>query len=89
MMPPSWNAEIKNTTENALESAEANHQSETLKDVSLLAVPLANIVDELKEYRDQQEASERRKKPVERLSVAALIATVVFTGLTLIVSNCN
>jgi hypothetical protein len=83
MMPPSWNAEIKTTVENAVASSEANRQRENRSNVDLLAVPLTNVANELKEYRNQQDASERRKKLFEWLSLAALLATVLLTGLTL------
>jgi hypothetical protein len=85
MMPPSWNAEIKSTIEDALDSARESQKRDDHENISALAVPLTNLVNELKEYKQQQDTNDEKRSTRERVTIGAIIATAALTFLTLIV----
>lgn len=85
VLPPLWKREIQKAVKEGADSAAHERRGQDGEASAAIASPLHKLVQEFKTYQEKQDREGEEKATRERVTIAALIMTVVFTFLTLVV----
>jgi uncharacterized protein (UPF0333 family) len=84
-LPPLWKREIQKAVEESADRAAHRRDRQDKEDSTAIARPLHDLVEEFKAYQEKQERSDEEAATRERVTIAAIILTVVFTFITVII----
>jgi hypothetical protein len=84
-LPPLWKREIQKAVKEGADRSSDERNRKHEEDRTAIAAPLHNLVQEFKAYQEKQGRTDEESSVRERATLAALIATVVFTALTFVV----
>jgi uncharacterized protein (UPF0333 family) len=84
-LPPLWKREIQKAVEESADRAAHRRDRQDKEDSAAISRPLHDLVQEFKAYQEKQDRSDEEAATRERVTIAALILTVVFTFITVII----
>jgi hypothetical protein len=84
-LPPLWKREFQKAVQESADRAAHQRDRQDEENSAAIARPLHDLVEEFKAYHEKQDRSEEESATRERITIAALILTVVFTFITVII----
>jgi len=85
LLPPLWKREIQKAVKEGADRAAHERRGKEKEAAAAVALPLHDLVQEFKAYQEKQDREGQEKATRERVTIAALILTVIFTFLTVVV----
>lgn len=84
-LPPLWKREIQKAVKESADCAAQERVRNDKETSAAVALPLHDLVQEFKAYQERQGRESEETATRERVTIAALILTVVFTFLTVVI----